>query len=72
MTNLLKKAFDEAARLDGVAQDALGRWLLDELASQRRWDETFANSQDTLDALADEALAEHRRGHTQQLDSNKL
>ncbi len=72
MTELLKKAFAEASRLEGAEQDALGRWLLQELASQRRWDQTLASSQDTLAALADEALAEHRDGRTQELDSQEL
>ncbi len=72
MTELLKKAFAEASRLEGSEQDALGRWLLQELASQRRWDETWASSQDTLAALADEALAEHRDGRTQKLDPQEL
>ncbi|MCH8343344.1 MAG: hypothetical protein IH983_05095 [Planctomycetes bacterium] len=72
MTELLKKAFAEASKLEGDEQDALGRWLLQELASQRRWDQTLANSQDTLAALADEALAEHRDGRTQDLDPQEL
>ncbi len=72
MTNLLKKAFTEAARLEGVEQDALGRWLLDELASQRRWDEMLAGSQDALSGLADEALGEHRHGRSRSLDPDKL
>ncbi len=72
MTELLKKAFAEASRLEGPEQDALGRWLLQELASQRRWDQTLANSQDTLAALGDEALAEHRDGRTRKLDPPEL
>ena len=72
MTELLKKAFAEAAKLAGVEQDALARWLLEELASQRRWDETLGNSQDRLALLADEALAEHRDGCTHELDPEKL
>ena len=42
MTKLLQKAFDEASKLPEGEQDALGRILLDELASERRWDELFA------------------------------
>ncbi len=72
MTELLKKAFAEASKLDGVQQDALAQWLLDELASQRQWDEAFASSQDGLGVLADEALGEHRDGRTQTLDPDKL
>jgi hypothetical protein len=72
MTNLLKKAFDEASKLPEVEQDALGRALLDELASERRWEELFAGPHDVLADLADEALAEHRAGRTEKLDPDKL
>jgi len=61
MTKLLERAFDEAAKLSEKEQDALARVLLDELASERRWEELFSASHDLLGQLADEALAEHRR-----------
>ncbi|MGH7766686.1 MAG: hypothetical protein ACREQP_04470 [Candidatus Binatia bacterium] len=62
MTKLLEKAFKVAAKLSKKEQDALARVLLDELTSERRWDELFAGSQDLLGQLADEALAEHKAG----------
>ena len=72
MTKLLQKAFDEASKLPEVEQDALGRMLLEELASERRWEELFAGSHDLLAELADEALAEHRAGRTEKVDPEKL
>jgi hypothetical protein len=72
MTHLLEQAFSEAARLPVVEQNILARWLLLELASEKRWDETLAGSEDLLSELANEALAEHRQGHTKLLDPNKL
>ena len=72
MTKLLQKAFDEASKLPDAEQDTLGRILLDELGSERRWDELFAGSHDLLAELADEALAEHRAGRTKKLDPEKL
>ena len=72
MTNLLQKAFDEASKLPEAEQDALGRALLEELASERRWEELFAGSHDVLADLADEAVAEHRAGRTEKLDPDKL
>jgi hypothetical protein len=72
MTKLLQKAFDEASKLPEAEQDALGRVLLEELASERRWEEFFAGSHDLLAELADEALAEHRAGRTEKLDPEKL
>ena len=72
MTKLLQKAFDEASQLPEGEQDALGRILLAELASERRWEELFAGSRDLLAELADQALAEHRARRTEKLDPEKL
>jgi hypothetical protein len=68
MTELLEKAFAEAAKLPQEAQDMLARMLLDDLAAEERWEEAFAKSQDKLALLADEALAEYRDGKTKALD----
>jgi len=68
MTELLEQAFAEAAKLPQEEQEALAALLLDELASERRWAESFANSQDELSTLADEALAEFNQGKTRPLD----
>lgn len=64
MTELLEKAFAEAAKLPQEAQDMLAKMLLDDLAAEERWDETFARSQDKLALLADEALTEYQNGKT--------
>ena len=72
MTKLLQRAFDEASKLPEDEQDTLGRILLEELASARRWEELFSGSHDLLGKLADQALAEHRTGRTQKLDPEKL
>ena len=52
--------------------DALARALLDEMASERRWDELFAASPDLLEDLANEALEEHRAGRTRSLTPGEL
>ena len=72
MTKLLEKAFAEASKLPPEEQEALATWILAELASERRWNEAFASSQDALSRLADEALAEHRRGETRELDPDRM
>lgn len=68
----LELAFAEATKLPPKEQDRLAEWLLAELASERRWDKLFAESQDVLEMLATEALDEHRRGQTQELDPEKI
>ena len=72
MTQLLKKAFDQAAQLPPEEQDALANWVLEEIASERRWDEAFRASADRLKALAEEALQEAREGRTEELDPDRL
>ena len=72
MTEALEQAFAEAAKLSPEDQEALASWLLAELASERRWSETFAKSQQRLTDMSHEALAEHRQGRTKELDPDKL
>ena len=72
MTKLLEKAFAEACRLPEQEQYALATMILEELASERHWQEAFAASEDVLAQLADEALAEHREGRSQVLDPDGL
>jgi len=72
MTQLLEQAFSEAAKLTEVEQNILAKWLLVELASERRWNELFAKSEDLLNQLAEEALEEYRQGKTELLDPDNL
>jgi hypothetical protein len=51
-----------------LEQDALARWLIDEIISERKWEKAFTESEDVLDKLVDEALAEHGQGKTKPLD----
>jgi len=67
MTQLLEKALNEVAKLPPSEQDALAAILLEELASEKKWSELFAQSQDVLGKLAAEALAEHRAGKSKPL-----
>ena len=71
MTKLLEEAFAEASKLSVQEQDALATVILEELASERRWDQAFADSADLLAQLADQALAEHGAGKTQVLDPER-
>jgi len=64
MTDLLEKALSEVAKLSPAEQDAVAAILLEELASEQRWAESFAKSQDVLEKLAEEVLVEHRAGLT--------
>src|SRR5574341_41289 len=72
MTSLLDKAIAEAKKLPPAEQDALAALILDEIESERKWNELFARSKDVLRKLAREALEEHRRGETEPLDPDTL
>jgi hypothetical protein len=72
MTQLLKDAFAEAEKLPREEQDAFARWLLEELASEKRWSDLFAASQHKLADLAAEAIEENRSGRTEPLDPDRL
>ena len=70
MTELLEKAFAEAANLPEHEQDLLARALLEDLAAEEKWDEAFAGSHDELAMLADEALGEFEQGETVPLEES--
>ena len=67
MTHLLDKAISEVAKLPASEQDAVAALVLEELASEKRWSQSFAKSQDQLAKLAEEALAEYASGQTKPL-----
>lgn len=72
MTRLLEQVVARAAALPEAEQDSLANRWLAELADEQGWQERFASSQDVLAQLAEEALAEHRAGLTEELDPDRL
>ena len=74
MTKLLEEAFARVSELPQEEQDKVARFLLAELESERQWAELFnrPESEEMLERLADEALAEHRAGRTRPLNVEDL
>jgi hypothetical protein len=72
MTRLLERAFEEASKLPEVDQNALAKWVMEELEAEGKWAKTFAASEDILDKLADAALAEHKQGRAKPLNIKDL
>jgi hypothetical protein len=64
MTELLKKALARLSALPDPEQDLVAARILAELDDEARWQKSFAESQDLLEALAKEALEEDRQGKT--------
>ena len=63
MTRLLEQAIAEAQKLSEADQDALAAIILDELADERRWQQSLAQSQDALARLAHQAREQVHAGH---------
>ena len=72
MTRLLEKAFKEASKLPVVNQNALAKWLLEELESEKKSGQMFAESENVLEHLADEAIETHKKGKTKPLNIERL
>jgi len=72
MTKSLENAFKIASRLPERKQDALASAILEELALEKRWEETLKGGVEGLERLADEALAEHRADKTEPLEPDEL
>ena len=68
----LEVAFAQAAQLSPSEQEAFAEWILEELASERRWADVFESSHDDLARLADSAIREFEAGETQPLDPDRL
>jgi hypothetical protein len=62
MTQLLEQALIEVKNLPEPEQDAIASLILEELADERRWQESFARSQDQLAHLAAKVREDVRAG----------
>jgi hypothetical protein len=71
MTELLERAFTEASKLPAKEQDAVAALLLEELASDQRWEAAFASSQGPLSEMARAARREFEAGQTRPMDPDR-
>jgi hypothetical protein len=72
MGKLLERAIEEAHTLPEAEQEALGALLLEEIESERRWDELFSRPSTVIERMAQEAHEEHEAGRTTPLDPDLL
>jgi hypothetical protein len=68
MTQAFASAVAEATKLPPEEQDILAAILREEIASEQRWSQAFARSEDLLAVLASDAINEFRAGRTKPLD----
>ena len=52
-------------------QDAVASLILEEIESEKRWDDLFAGSQGKLARLAEQAITEYKAGKTKPLDPER-
>lgn len=69
MVDRLKQVFAMAEQLPAEEQEALAEILLEEMQASAQWDALFADprSQQVLDWLVDEAIAEDDAGETEEI-----
>lgn len=67
MVTKLAEAIARIQELDEESQEMWAAWILEEIESERKWDELFARSEDLLEEMGDQALRELREGRTQPL-----
>ena len=72
MTKLLELMVEKVKVLPDTEQDAIATLMLEELEDEARWEKAFANSQDIIEKLAQEAMTEHRAGKTKALNPDTL
>ena len=68
MTQALSAAVATAAQLLEDEQDALAAILLEEMESEERWSALFADSQNLLERMANEAIQDFQAGRVQPID----
>ncbi len=69
MTQLLEKMLNEVYKLPPEKQDAIALIILEELEDEQRWDKTFAESQEVLAQLAQEARDDIKAGRVKKMGS---
>ena len=69
MTALLQQVIAKVEALPEDQQDAFASEWLDELESERKWDDLFAGSTDELAKMAQEAIDEFHAGQTEPMES---
>lgn len=72
MTQLLEQALAEVRKLPASQQDAIATLILEELTDERRWEEAFARSQESLARLAGKVREDIRAGRVRRAEVDEL
>lgn len=72
MIAILAQAFDKAAKLPVVMQEQTAQQLLEDIETEFKWTQTFAQSQDKLAKLATKARKDIKAGRVEQIGFDEL
>lgn len=72
MASLKERVLEEISKLPEDAQDAVWMQILEDIESERRWEEAFEKSQDKLSKLASKIRADIKAGKRQALNLDDL
>jgi hypothetical protein len=72
MTPFLERAIERVQELPAAEQDAIAAVILDELADEQRWEESFARSQEQLGKLAAKVRADIQAGRIKDIPVEDL
>lgn len=72
MTILLEQVFKKASALPEDIQDVLATEFLHEIEWESQWDVTMEKSQDALEKLTLSAMADHKKGKTEEMGFDEL
>lgn len=81
MTEILEKAFQIASNFSEAEQEVLAdHWIremrtphfIEMIKDEMKWEQSFSESQDVLEILADKALKEIREGKAEEIEWDEL
>ncbi|HPZ08807.1 MAG TPA: hypothetical protein PL110_11875 [Candidatus Eremiobacteraeota bacterium] len=72
MTTLLEKALNEVYKLSPEKQDAIATVIFEELEDEKKWESSFASSQDKLSELVRKVRQDIRAGHVKKMGFDEL
>ena len=72
MTTLLETAFEKASELSDIEQNRFAKFFIEEIHSEKKWDNLFSESEDMLAQMADKALDDYKNSETTPLTQEQL
>jgi len=72
MTELFERAVAEVSKRTVIQQNMIAAMILEELADEEQWENTFARSQNQLAKLADKVREDFKRGRVKEMGFDEL